>query len=148
MEKRLMDVVAPLIANREPAVFRKPGQCALHYPPVSSQLLAALYALSCYVALYAAPSQSSLALLIIVGFVGMQLLGTPPRSAPTGTLDRLYSVEEFFEDHRVVEVCCSEHYREWDAPSVRIKVAFGALLSFIRRIRCGFWAPPFGRDGS
>lgn len=136
-----MDVVAPLIADREPAVLRKPGQCPLHHPPVSSQLLAALYALSCYTALYPAPSQSSLALLIIVGFVGMQLLGTPPRSSPTGTLDGLYSVDEFFEDHRVVDVCGRERYRERDAPSVRNKVALGALLSFICRILAGFWAP-------
>jgi hypothetical protein len=64
-----MDVLTPLIANREPAVLRKPGQCALHYPPMPSQLLAVLYALSCYTAFYPAPSQSSLALLVIVGLV-------------------------------------------------------------------------------
>ena len=37
-----MDVVPPLVADREPAVLSKPGQCPLHHPPVSSQLLAAL----------------------------------------------------------------------------------------------------------
>ena len=136
-----MDVVSALVANCEPAVLRKPGQRALHNPPVSSQLLAALYPLSCYTALYPTPSQSSLALLIIVGFVSVQLLGTFPRSSPTGTLDRLYSVQEFFKDHRVVGVCCTEHYRQWDAPSVRNKVALRPLLSFVRRIRSGSWAP-------
>src|SRR5215208_5453352 len=141
MEKRLVDVVPALIADGESAVLRKPGQCALHYPPVSTQLLAALYALPGYTALYRAPSEGSLALLIIVGFVGMQLLGTPPRSAPTGTLDGLYSVDELFEDHRVVDVCCARHHRERDAPSVRNKVALRALLSLICRIRCGFWPP-------
>jgi hypothetical protein len=40
-----------------------------------------------------------------------------------------------------VDICGREHYRQWDAPSVRNKVALGALLSFICRIRCGFWAP-------
>ena len=55
-----MDVVAALVADREPAVLRKPGQCALHHPPVSSQLLAALYALSGYAALDPAPPQSPL----------------------------------------------------------------------------------------
>ena len=135
-----MDIVAPLIANREPAVFRKPGKCALHYPPMSSQLLAALYPLSCYSALYAAPSQSSLALVVIVGFVSMQFLWTPPR--PTSrTLDGLYSIDKLFEDHRVVDVRGCEHYREWDAPSVRNKVALRARFSFIRRIRSGFRAP-------
>jgi hypothetical protein len=63
-----MDVLAPLIANREPAVLSKPGKCALHNPPVSPLLLAALYPLPCYTALYAASSQSSLAIVVIVGF--------------------------------------------------------------------------------
>jgi hypothetical protein len=135
-----MDVIAPLIANREPTVLGKPCQCALHHPPVSPQLLAALYALPCYTVLYPASSQSFLALLVIVGFVGMQLLGTPPRSSPR-TLNGLCSVDELFEDHRVVDVCGAEHYRQWDAPSVRNKVALRARFSLICRIRCGFWAP-------
>jgi hypothetical protein len=71
----------------------------------------------------------------------VQLLGTPPRSSPTGTLDGLYSVDGFFEDHRVVDVRCRKHHRERDASSVRNKVALRALLSFIRRIRSGFWTP-------
>ena len=66
-----MDVLPPLVADREPAVLRKPGQRALHNPPMSTQLLAALYALSCYTALYPAPSQGSFALVVVVGFVGM-----------------------------------------------------------------------------
>jgi hypothetical protein len=135
-----VDVLTPLIANREPAVLRKPSQCALHYPPVPSQLLAALYALSCYTALYPAPSQSCLALFVIVGFVGMQLLGTLSRSA-TGTLDGFYSVDELFENHRVVNVCRAEHHAERDAPSVRNKVALRARFSFIRRILADFVAP-------
>jgi hypothetical protein len=136
-----MDVVTPLIANREPAILRKPGQCALHNPPVPSQLLAALYALSCYAALYPAPSQGCLALLVIVGLVGVKLVGTLPRSA-TGSLDGFYSVDELFENHRVVNVCRAEHHAERDAPSVRNKVALRARLSFIRRILADFVAPP------
>src|SRR5829696_800346 len=135
-----MNVVTPLIADREPAVLRKPGQCPLHYPPVPPQLLATLYALSCYTALYPAPSQGSLALLVVVGFVGVQLLGTLPRSA-TGTLDRFYSVDEFFENHRVVNVCSADHHAERDASSVRNKVALRARFSFIRRILAGLCAP-------
>src|SRR5918996_4646 len=137
-----MDVLTPLIANREPAVLRKPGQCALHYPPVPSQLLAALYALSCYTALYAAPSQGSLALLVIVGLVGVKLLRALPWSA-TGTLDRFYSVDELFENHRVVDICRAEHHTERDAPSVRNNMALRARFSFIRRILADFVAPLF-----
>ena len=76
-----MDVVPPLVADREPTVFGKPRQCALHHPPVSSQLLAALYAFPGYAALDAALSQSPFALLVVVGFVGVQLLRTLPRPA-------------------------------------------------------------------
>jgi hypothetical protein len=136
-----MDVVAPLIADREPAVLRKPGQCALHNPPVSPQLLAALYALSCYTALYPASSQSSFALFVVVSFVGMHLLGTFPRSTPTRTLDGLYSIDELFKDHRVVDVGSGDDHSEWDPFSVRNKVTLRALLSFICRIRSGFCAP-------
>jgi hypothetical protein len=135
-----MDVVPALIANREPTVLRKPGQRALHNPPVPTQLLAALYTLSCYTALYPAPSQDSFALLVVVGFVGMQLLRTLPRSAPR-TLDGLYGVDEFFKNHRVVNVCGGDDHRERDPFSVRNKVALRALLSFIRRIRSGFCTP-------
>jgi hypothetical protein len=138
MEKRLVDVVPALIANREPAVLRKPGQCAFHNPAVSPQLLAALYAPSCYTALYPAPSQGSLALVVVVGFVGVHLLGTFPRPAPTGTLDGLHSVDELFEDHRVMDVGRGKHHRQRDAPSVRNKVALRPLLPFICRIRSGF----------
>src|ERR671920_380255 len=140
MEKRLVDVVPALIANCEPAILRKPGQCTLHNPPVSAQLLAALYALPCYTAFYPASSEGTLALLIIVGFVGVQLLGTPPRSA-TGTLDGLYSVDELFEGHRIVNVGCGDDQRESDTPSVRNKVALRPLLSFICRIRSGLCTP-------
>jgi hypothetical protein len=56
-------------------------------------------------------------------------------------LDGFYSVDELFENHRVVNVCRAEHHTERDAPSVRNKVALRALLSFIRRIVAGFLAP-------
>ena len=70
MQERLVDVVPPLVADREPAVLGKPRQCPLHHPPVSSQLLAALYPLPGYPTLDAAlPQGPSLALLVVVGFV-------------------------------------------------------------------------------
>ena len=101
-----------------------------------------LYALSCYTALYPAPSQGSLALLVIVGFVGVKLLGTLPRSAPARTLDGLYSVDELFENDRGVDVCRAEHHTERDAYSVPNNMALRALLSLIRRIRSSLFGPP------
>ena len=70
----------------------------------------------------------------------MKLVGTLPRSA-TGTLDGFYSVDELFENHRVVNVCSADHHTERDAPWVRNKVALRACFSFIRRILAGFRAP-------
>ena len=89
-----------------------------------------LYALSCYTALYPAPSQGSLALLVIVGFVGVKLLGTLPRSAPARTLDGLYSVDELFENDRGVDVCRAEHHTERDAYSVPNNMALRALFPY------------------
>src|SRR5215208_742032 len=140
MEKRLMDIVPPLIANREPAILRKPCQCALHYPPVAPQLLAALLALSCYPALDGTLSQGFFALFVVVGFVGVKLLGALPRST-TGTLDGLYGVYQLLENHRIVDVGCSKHHRQRDASSVRNKVALRARFSLICRILSGFSAP-------
>src|SRR4029453_1888128 len=58
-----------------------------------------------------------------------------------GTLDGLHSVDELFESHRVMDVGRGKHHRQRDTPSVRNKVALRALLSLIRRILAGFWAP-------
>jgi hypothetical protein len=135
-----VNVVAALIANREPAILRKPGQCALHSPPVPPQLLAALLALYCYPALDGTLSQSFFALFVVVGFVGVKLPRALSRSA-AGSLERLYGVYQLLENHRIVDVGCTKHHRRRDASSVRNKVALGARFSSIRRILCGFCAP-------
>src|SRR5215204_6174289 len=140
MEKCLMDVVTPLIANREPAVLRKPAQCALHNPPVSPQLLAALNSLSCYPAPDGTLPEGFFALFVVVSFVSVKFLGPLSRSA-TGSLDGLYAVDQLFENHRVVDVCRAELHTERDASSVRNNMALRARFSFICRIRSGFWAP-------
>ena len=87
-----MDVVASLIADGEPAVLRKPGQCALYDPPVAPQLLAALDSLSRYPAPDGTLPEGFFALFVIVGIVGVELVGTLSRSA-TGTLDGFYTVD-------------------------------------------------------
>src|SRR5829696_4898775 len=144
MEKRLMAVLLPaLIANRGLRYF----QCHANVRSTTHRCrpnfsLLSLSALSCYTALYPAPSQGSFALSVVVSFVGVKFLGVLPRPA-VRTLDGLCGVDEFFEDHRVVDVGGGEGPRERDPFSVRNKVALRALLSLIRRIRSGF--PPFWR---
>jgi hypothetical protein len=138
-----VDVVAPLVADREPAVLRKPGQCALHDPPAAPQPLARVDPTAGDAWGYAPLSQGSSTTREVVSLVGMELLGTLPRSAGTATrpLDRLDSVHGLLQDLRVVDVRGGEHYRQWDAPSVRNEVALRARFSLIRRIRSGFLAP-------
>lgn len=45
VEEGLMDVVATLVANGQPAVLAEPGQSALHYPAVPPQPFTAVYPL-------------------------------------------------------------------------------------------------------
>src|SRR3954465_2159655 len=136
MQKRLVDVVAPLVADRQSTVLRQPRQCPLHHPPVPSQLLAALYPLPGYATLDAALPQGPSALLVVVGLVGVQLLRALPRPA-SGTLYGIDGIHQLLEDHRVVGIGGAEHYRKRDAPSVRNKVALRARFSLIRRILAG-----------
>jgi hypothetical protein len=138
-----VDVVPPLVADREPAVLRKPGQRALHDPPVTPQPLARVDSASGDAWDYAPPSQGFSTTREVVSLVGVELVGTLPRSAGTATRppDRLDAIHGLLQDLRVVDVRGGEHYRKWEAPSVRNKVALRARFSLIRRIRSGFRAP-------
>jgi hypothetical protein len=54
---------------------------------------------------------------------------------------------DLFEDHRVVDVCCAEHYRQWDAPSAEIRWRFVPFFPLsVGSLR--FLHSPFGGDGS
>ena len=138
-----MDVIAPLIAYREPAVTGEPGQCALHHPSVPSQPLARVDPAPSDARLYAPLPQGLAAAREIVALLGVQLLRTLARPAPTamGLLDRLDGVHGLLQDRRVVDVGGREDYRERDAPSVRNNVALRARFCLIRRIRAGSLAP-------
>ena len=136
-----MDVVAPFIADGEPAILRKPGQCALHYPSVASQLLAALYALSCYPALDGTLSQGFFALFVVVGFVGVKLPRALSRSA-AGSLERLYGVYQLLENHRIVDIIGgSADHTERDARPLDHNMALRARLCLICRVRSGSLSP-------
>jgi hypothetical protein len=146
-----MDIVSPLIANRQPTVLRKPCQRALHNPPMPAQFLRTLHTLSGYAPLEAPFSQSLRALLIVVGFVGMHLIRTLPRSA-SRTLDRLDRVQKLLENHRIVDIGGSADHTERDArpldhnmgfvPAFPLSVGFAPVLCppFLR----GHW-PSRGR---
>ena len=102
-----MDVVAPLIADRELAVLRKPSQCALHNPPMAAQSLTGFDAPPGDAWSYAPLSQGFSATREVVAFVSVELLGTLPPSAGTATrpVDGLDRVPSLLQDLRVVNVC-------------------------------------------
>ncbi len=137
-----MDIVSPLIANRQPTVLRKPRQRALHNPPMPSQFLRTLHTLSGYAPLDAPFSQSLRALFVVVGFVGVHLIGALSRSA-SGTLNRLDRVQKLLENHRIVDIGGSADHTERDARPLDHNMALRARLCLICRVRSGSLSPLF-----
>jgi hypothetical protein len=136
-----MDIVSPLIANRQPTVLRKPRQRALHNPPMPSQFLRTLHTLSGYAPLDAPFSQSLRALFVVVGFVGVHLIGALSRSA-SGTLNRLDRVQKLLENHRIVDIIGgSADHTERDARPLDHNMALRARLCLICRVRSGSLSP-------
>jgi hypothetical protein len=143
MEEGFVDVRSSLIAHRQPAIPAKPRQRSLHYPSVPSQSLARVDTPPGDTRGYAPLPQGLSATREVVAFVGMQLLGTLPRSARTTARlpDRLDAIYSLLQELGVVDVCGAEYYRERDASSVRNNMALRARLCLIRRIRSGLLAP-------
>ena len=63
----LVDVIAPLVADSEPAKLGEPRQSPLNHPPVAAQLLRTLYLLSRYAPLDATFSERPRTLFVVVG---------------------------------------------------------------------------------
>src|SRR5215211_3880504 len=145
MEERFVDVIAPLVAHRQPAVAIQPRQRALHHPPVSSELHAGVDPTAGDARGYAPLPERFSAAGEVVGLVGVQLRGTLAR--PAGVSARLANrrngVHRLLQHLGVVDVGGAEDYRERDAPSVRNNMALRSRFSLIRRIRAGSLAPLF-----
>jgi hypothetical protein len=75
----------------------------------------------------------------------MQFLGTFPRLAPTRTLDGLYGVDEYFEDHQIVQVCRTDDYGERNPVSAQTRWRFVPFFPLYLGLAPVF-ASPFGGD--
>ena len=137
-----MDVIATFVAHLQSPEAVQPRKCSFHYPPVFPQLLARLDAPPGYPRRYAPLSQSLAASREVVSLVCVQLLGALARASTRRLADRRDGVYGLLQYLGVVNVCARVDHRERDAPSVDHNVALRALLSFIRRIRSGLFAPP------
>jgi len=137
-----MDVTPALIAYLQAPVAIDPRQGPLHYPPVSSELLARFNATPSNSRGYAPLPQGLAASREVVSLLSMQLLRAFARAPTRRLADRRDSIHDFFEDLRVMDIGRRVDHRERDSAPVANNMALRALLSLIRRIRSGLLAPP------
>lgn len=137
-----MDVLAPLIADRQPPNLIQPGHGPLDHPAVAAKPLAALDAFAGDAPLNVAAAQEATAARDVVGLVRMQLGGAHPPLAG-GLLDRRNGVDQGFERDRIVAVGAGQADGERRAPPVDHKLAFRARFAAIRRVGPGCGAPLF-----
>jgi hypothetical protein len=137
-----MNIIEPFISYPQPPELVQPGSGSLYYPAMTAQPLTAIEQLPRYSRLYASAAKAFTQSSRVVGFVGVQLLGSLPRPA-SQLADRLYSIKAFKHHRRVVHVSSAYDYRERDAFSFDHKMALRARFPAIRRIGAGS-CPPFG----
>ena len=142
IEKRLVNVVPPLVADLQTPITVQPRERPLDHPPVPSQPLARFDAAPSDARGYASLPKRLATAREIVAFVGMQLLRALARSSARLT-DRLDGVHGLLQELlRVVDVGRRVDHRQRDAFPLNHNVALRALFAFVRRIRAGLSAPP------
>src|SRR5579872_7304103 len=103
MQKRLMDVVAALVADAQSPKTVQPGKRALHHPTVLAQLLAALNATPGNARRDAQVLEIGAVLLAVIALVGMEFarfpFWTPARAGQGGQ-----GVHNLFEQSGLVLV--------------------------------------------
>jgi hypothetical protein len=120
-----MDILPPLIPDRETPELPQPGQGPLHHPAVATQLLTGLDALVRNADHDVPPGQGPTAAGDVIGFVSVQLDGSSP-SLSARAPDRRDAVYHLLEHSAVVAVGPSQVTRQWRAASVGDQVALGA----------------------
>jgi hypothetical protein len=137
-----MYVKPSLITNGQSAVVVEPGKRALHYPSVSSQFLAALYASPGNTRGDASLAKGLPVSLRVVPFVGMHLDRTKARTASSPVEGR-DSIYHLLQHRGVPNVRSCTPHRQRYASSLDHKMALRAWFSPIRRVRTCSLAPFF-----
>ena len=137
-----MDVGTPLVAEGEAPEATEPSQGALGDLAVSAEFLAAVDPPPGDARGDVALAALAAAEGMIIGFVGVQLVGAPPRPTPAA-LDRRHGVERRGEHFAVVAVGRAQHEAERRALAVDHDMALGARLAAVDRARPGGVAPLF-----
>lgn len=120
-----MGVDAAFEADTQLAEGGNPGVSSLDHPTMAAQAIIALNTFTCDSHFDATVTQMRSAALVVIAFVGMQLVRPAARLA-NAPWHRWQCVDEFFEDDRVVPVRTghAEHHR--DAVAIRDDVTFAA----------------------
>src|SRR5688500_10747436 len=127
-EEGLMDVGAPLVADRQPPVAVEPGQRTLHHPAMATQALAGVDALARDATADVAAAQRLAAAGDVVALIGVHL-GRPLAPPPIGLLDRRDGIEQLLEDDGVVTVRPGQERSERDPAAVSHNMALRARFS-------------------
>ena len=131
-----MDVPPALVADRQPAEARQPGQRPFHDPAVAAELLAGLDPPARNAAVDATLAEALAAARDVVGLVRMDLRWTDAGSpAPAGALERLDRFEQRLEDFGVVNLGGSQPTGERNAAGIDHNMALRAWFAAIRGIR-------------
>jgi hypothetical protein len=137
-----VDVRPPLVAHAQPSAARKPGQRPFHHSAVPAQPFARIEAAPGYARLYATLPKDASAAREVVALVGMDFV-RPPSGPSARGLDRLDTLYELLEDHRVVDVGPGQDHRERQAVAVDQEVALGAGATSVYGVGTGLLAPFF-----
>jgi hypothetical protein len=129
-----MHVEPSFIADSEPPELVEPCEAALDHPSMATELLTGVDAAPCDAWLDAATQAGAPAASVIVGFVGMQLVGSASRSAALAR-DGRHSIEQVLERYAVVNVGPGQQKGERDAAPIRDQMAFGARPASVGRVR-------------
>jgi hypothetical protein len=136
---RVVNVLAPFVADGEAPEAGHPGQGPLHFPAVSPEPAAVLNAAPGDARDDAAAAAVAPAEAVVVALVGVQLVGAPTRPAagPAAAADRRDGIEGGGQHLAVVAVGRTQGQAEWGAVAIDGDIPFGVRLAAVRRVRAG-----------
>lgn len=137
-----MDVGSSVVADSESSVAVKPGDGPFNDPSMLAKAGVRRHTTPSDSVLDMTLPATSPTALVIVAFVGVQLVGTLPRTTSSACLYRDDGIEEFFEELGVMGVGRGEEDGERRSVPVDNNVVFGPLFAPVRRVLPRFLAPP------
>ena len=139
-----MYVIPPLIADPQPSIPIEPGQGTLDYPAMAAQALAAFDPTACNAVDDPPRSECATALIEVVTFVRVHLLGATPRCPTLAVVHERNRVDGRLQHLAVMNVSSRDDNRQRSSLGVYHNVALRALFAAIRWIRPDGFGAPFG----